>query len=154
MITLGSLLGFGIANASSNAGVNLSAKDFFDLGIGAVHTTTLISGWGVKTVTAGVLMSNLPQPILSFNYLLFNGVFTSFLLANEWSSFAHERKSLRVSEPKPGQRSTYFLQLPHRYAIPLMILSGVLHWSVSQSIFLAQVASFDKFGNLKDPAAI
>jgi hypothetical protein len=76
------------------------------------------------------------------------------LLAAEWSTFAHKRKSLRVSDPKPGQKSTYFLQLPYRYAIPLLILSGVLHWSVSQSIFIAQAASFQRNGELKDPAAI
>lgn len=159
MITVIGLLGFGIARANYNNGQSFSFKAFFDLGIGAVHPMTLISGWhlpsiGGTTIVASVLIANIPQPILSFLYLLFNGIFTSFLLAHEWSTFAHERKSLRVSNPKPGQRSTYFLQLPYRYAIPLIILSGILHWSVSQSIFIAQVASFSSDGRLKDPAAI
>lgn len=159
MITVTSLLAFGISEANSSNGANISLRGFIDLGLGSVHLSTLISGWnlpsiGGSTVVASVLIANIPQPILSFLYLLFNGVFTSMFLADEWSDFAHERKSLRVSKPKPGQRSTYFLQLPYRYAVPLMILSGVLHWSVSQSIFIAQVASFDKDGEVSDPAAI
>lgn len=160
IIAVASLLGAGItATTNNNGGIRISAKGFLDLGIGSVHPNTLISGWklptvGGSTVMASVLIANIPQPILSLQYLLFNGIVTSFSLANEWSTVAHERKTLRVSDPKPGQRSTYFLQLPYRYAIPLMILSGVLHWSVSQSIFIAQVASFSKDGKVVDPAAI
>ena len=159
MITVSSLLAFGVFSANFNNGSTLSAKGLLDLGIGAVHPATLISGWilpsiGGSTVVASVLIANIPQPILSFIYLLFNGCFTGMLLGDEWSHFAHERKPLRVSDPKPGQRSTYFLQLPYRYAVPLIILSGVLHWSVSQSIFIAQVESFNKNGTIKDSAAI
>jgi hypothetical protein len=159
MIAVASLLGYGITLANYSNGISMSAASFAQLGIGAVHTVTLISGWdlpsiGGSTVIVSVLIANSPQPILSFIYLLFNGVFTSMFLAEEWSDFAHKRKNLRVSRPKTGQRSTYFLELPYRYAVPLMIFSGVLHWSVSQSIFLAQVASFDKYGELHDPAMI
>jgi hypothetical protein len=159
MITVAVLLAIGISSANSSNGIPFSAKGLLDLGIGAVNPNTIISGLalssiGGTTLISSVLIANIPQPILSFLYLLFNGVFTSMLLADEWSHFAYERKPLRVSDPKPGQRSTYFLQLPYRYAFPLLILSGILHWSVSQSIFLAQVASFDKYGALVDPAAI
>ena len=31
------------------------------------------------------------------------------------------------------------LQLPYRFAIPLMILSGLLHWMASQSIYLVDI---------------
>lgn len=159
MVTIAVLLAYGISATNSSNVAPLSARGFLDLGIGAVHPSTLITGWslasiGGSTVIASVLIANIPQPILSFLYLLFNGVFTSMLLADEWSDFAHERKPLRVSDPKLGQRSTYFLQLPYRYAVPLLILSGILHWSVSQSIFIAQIATFSKTGDLVDPAAI
>ncbi len=145
--------------ATGNNGDELSVQEFLQLGMGSVHPINLISGWNLRsiggsTAVASLLIANSPQPILSFLYFLSNGVFTSMLLADEWSHFAHERKSLRVSDPKPGQRSTYFLQLPYTYAVPLLILSGILHWSVSQSIFIAQVTSFDKKGKLKDPAAV
>jgi hypothetical protein len=62
------------------------------------------------------------------------------LLGYEWSTYARHRKGLRVSRPAIGsQRSTYFLQLPYRFALPLMALSGILHWLVSQSIFLVAI---------------
>ena len=64
------------------------------------------------------------------------------LLADEWSDYAHERKPLRVTGPVGEQRSTYRLQLPYRYGIPLLCASGTLHWLVSQSLFLARVTAF------------
>lgn len=158
IVTLLLVIGINTANYNNN-GVARSALEFINLGIGTVTPDTLISGWhlasiGGTTIIASVLISNIPQIILSFLYFLFNGVFTSMLLADEWSDYAHKRKPLRVSDPKPGQRSTYFLQLPYRYAVPYLILSGILHWTVSQSIFLAQVASYSKTGELIDPAAV
>lgn len=44
------------------------------------------------------------------------------------------------------QRSSYRLQLPYIYGIPLLIISGTLHWLVSQSIFLARIEVFDANG--------
>ena len=63
------------------------------------------------------------------------------LLAQEWNHYAHNRKPLRVSSPTGRQSSTYFLQLPYKYALPLLIVSGTLHWFVSQSVFLANIES-------------
>ena len=68
-------------------------------------------------------------------------------LAQEWSSYAENRKPLRVSSPSKGQRSTYTLQLPYKYAIPLLVVSGALHWFVSQSIFLANINVYDPDGH-------
>ena len=39
-----------------------------------------------------------------------------------------------------SQRTTYSLQLPYRYGIPLLIVSSILHWLVSQSVFLARIS--------------
>lgn len=86
-----------------------------------------------------VLLSNLPQTILSFLYLMYNSLYTNMLLAHEWNHFAHRRKPLRVTSPTSQQRSTYFLQFPYRYAIPLIVFSALMHWLVSQSIFLAHI---------------
>ena len=62
------------------------------------------------------------------------------LAGSEWSRFALQRKGLRISGvPSGSQRSTYFLQLPYRFAVPLMIASSLLHWLVSQSIFLVAI---------------
>ena len=68
------------------------------------------------------------------------------LLAEEWSLYATKRKFLRVTSPTGGQRSTYRLQLPYRYGIPLLMGSSLLHWFVSQSIFLARVNVIDSTG--------
>lgn len=64
------------------------------------------------------------------------------------TSYAYKRKGLRISDrPYGRQRSTYFLQLPYRFAIPLMALSGTLHWLVSQSIFLVAIDYYDSHGS-------
>lgn len=93
-----------------------------------------------------VLIANLPQLIVSFLLLTYNGLFTGMLLADEWNGYAHERKPLRVTDPNGTQRSTYRLQLPYKYGIPLLIVSAVLHWLVSQSLFLVNVTKYDANG--------
>ncbi|KAJ5162239.1 hypothetical protein N7492_007631 [Penicillium capsulatum] len=51
------------------------------------------------------------------------------------------RKGLRVSSPLPNtaQRSTYFLSLPYKWAIPCTAAKTTLHWLVSQMHFFARV---------------
>jgi hypothetical protein len=134
--------------------------DLYRLGFGQVHSSTLIT-WALSDIqseygeiTANVLIANLPQVILSFLYFTLNGLLTSMFLANEWSHFANKRKALRVSNPRGRQRKKYFLQLPYRIALPILIISGLLHWLVSQSIFLALVARYNEVGILTDPLAI
>jgi len=114
------------------------------LPLGATDPNTMIQGdyWavpalGISALLANVFIANSPQLLLSMIYFMYNSLFTSFMLGAEWNSFAHTRKGLRVSgNPVGDQKSTHFLQLPFRWAIPLMTLSVVLHWLCSQSIFL------------------
>ncbi|KAF9061623.1 hypothetical protein BDP27DRAFT_1485813 [Rhodocollybia butyracea] len=73
---------------------------------------------------------------------------TKLFLALEWSSYARTRKPLRVSDPHGDQRSTYFLNIPFRFGIPLMVYSALLHWLLSQSIFVVAVTFWD--GDLID----
>jgi len=91
-------------------------------------------------------LANLPQTILSFLCLTYNSLFTCMLLGHDWSLFSHHHRTLRVTSPRPGQRSTYWLQIPYAYAIPLMTLSGLLHWLTSQSLFLAGFKSSGPLG--------
>lgn len=95
---------------------------------------------GYAQPLSNILIANLPQVILSFLYMMYNGLYTCMLLGHEWSSYAHQRKPLRVTSPSGKQRSTRWLQLPYHYSIPLLVLSGFMHWLVSQSLFLARVA--------------
>ncbi|PTD06335.1 hypothetical protein FCULG_00011779 [Fusarium culmorum] len=83
-----------------------------------------------------VLMANLPQLLLSITYFIYNNMFTYLCTEKEWNSHSGAFKPLRVSQPKGQQRSTYRLQLPYRYSIPLMIVSTSMHWFVSKAIYV------------------
>ncbi|KAF3033635.1 hypothetical protein E8E12_004407 [Didymella heteroderae] len=109
---------------------------------------SMMRAWGtdsedVLPFGSGLLLNawlvNLPQIILSFCYLALNAICTSMASAQEWNNVAHTRKGLRVTRPFAEQRSTYFLQLPYRWAVPLIVTSGILHWLLSQSFFLVRL---------------
>ncbi|KAH8897298.1 hypothetical protein GQ53DRAFT_837952 [Thozetella sp. PMI_491] len=83
-----------------------------------------------------VLLANTPQLVLSLCYFAYNALFTRACSEMEWNSYANSYKPLRVSYPAEGQISTYRLQLPYRYSIPLLSISVLLHWLVSNTIFV------------------
>jgi hypothetical protein len=95
-----------------------------------------------ESIIPYVLMANLPQTIISFLYLTYNGLFTSMLAEREWARYTIKRAPLRVTVPRLGQRSTYFLHLPYTWGVPLLISSILLHWFISQSIFLVRIAVY------------
>jgi hypothetical protein len=119
-------------------------SDIYKLGLGAIDTRAIIS-WSLPTsgtsgLLANVVVANIPQLLLSFFYLNYNGLMTVMSLAREWSGYGVQRNGLRVSTNRLGaQRSTYFLQLPYRYSIPIITGTGALHWLLSESIFLVFV---------------
>ena len=128
-----------------------SVSRLWSLGFGDVNSQFLIhlNHGSLSSSTSLVLtgiVANLPQVLLSFLYFSYNGLYTCMLLAEEWGAYAHKRRFLRVTSPKGGQRSTYRLQLPYRYGVPLLVGSGTLHWLVSQSIFLARINVLDSTG--------
>jgi hypothetical protein len=119
------------------------------MGYGAVNVESLIalrSSTRSDGIMEIVLVVNAPQVIISFLFVTYNGLFSCMLLMKEWNGFAHERKPLRVTLPIGMQRSSYWLQLPYTYGVPLLVMSGALHWLVSQSIFLARVIVRDEMG--------
>lgn len=120
----------------------------FGYNFGTVDTRALISDWNISSkVIPLALLSNLPQILLSFLYFAYNGLFTAMLMGYEWASYAHKRKGLRVSaNPTGSQRSTYFLELPYRFGLPLLALSGTLHLVVSQCLFVVSVDFYDALG--------
>jgi hypothetical protein len=61
------------------------------------------------------------------------------LMGLEWSQYAYIRRTLRVSYPSATQRSSYRLQIPYRYGVPLMILIGSIHMLISESIYVVRV---------------
>ena len=148
LISASLLLKMGL-NSVSDVG-DASFSHLWQIGYGTVTSESMIT-WhlsGTGGLILNVLIANLPQAVLSFLYLTYNGLFTGILLADEWNDYGHKRKSLRVTGPEGAQRSTYRLQLPYRYGIPLLIISGTLHWLVSQSLFLANVDFHDDKGRV------
>ncbi|KAB8224941.1 hypothetical protein BDV33DRAFT_232682 [Aspergillus novoparasiticus] len=122
------------------------------MGLGAINTQTLITGtrW-VTSLISNVLVANTPQLLFSMIYFTFNAIFTAMTLAAEWSRYANHRKGLRVSgPPEVAQRSSYFLSLPYRFAVPALTFSALLHWLLSQSLFVVGIESYT--GNFqRDP---
>ncbi len=120
-----------------------SISHLWSLGFGTITSESLVSlHFSPNELTLTIIVANLPQLVLSFRYLTYNGLFTCMLLVDEWNDYAISRELLRVTQPAGDQRSTYRLQLPYKYGIPWIVLSGLLHWLVSQSIFLARVTVF------------
>lgn len=139
------LLSLGVINFPDSR----SFSNLVRLGFGTVDPRTIID-WNISHTSTinNVLVANSAQVILSAIYFSYNGLFTCMLLGQEWASYAHHRKGLRVSRAPDGtQRSTYFLQLPYRFSLPLMGLSASLHYLVSQSIFLVSVDFYEADGS-------
>lgn len=113
---------------------------------GAIDTNNIISNTLDGSLIANVILANTPQIIITFVYIFYNDAFTRMLMNQEYIQFAKTPKALRVSRPQGQQRSTYWLQLPYRYSIPLMSAMVLLHWLVSRSIFLVRITIFDNEG--------
>lgn len=99
------------------------------------------------------LIANLPQVLLSYIYLAFNGLFTCMLAGQEYMQYFHHRRPLRVTSPVGQQRSTYYLQLPYQYSLTLLTLSSLLSWLVAQSLFVVRVQMRDP-NNILPPDSI
>lgn len=142
LLVIGGLLTYSLVSILSQYSGDW--QTIWALGIGEASTVTTLTldtpTEGVDGLLSNVFIANVAQPILSFMYFMYNGLFTAMCGALEWESFSRNRKGLRVSGAAIGhQRSTYFLALPYRFGLPLMVLSSVLHWLVSQSIFLVDI---------------
>ncbi|KAG0635400.1 hypothetical protein HOY80DRAFT_1057272 [Tuber brumale] len=143
IIVAGVLLRMGIVNDGLYWSTDI--KSMWTRGFGKVNSGSLL-GFYFGNTTQAILLDNLPQTILSFLYLTYNSLFTCMLSGHEWSLFSHHHRTHRVIFPRPGQRSTYWLQIPYTYAIPLISMSGLLHWLISQSIFFARIEVSDPLG--------
>jgi hypothetical protein len=98
-------------------------------------------------VIVNVLVANLPRFLLSILYIFYNSILSTFLVQPEFSLMYKKRKTLRVSEPTGIQRSSCFISLPLRYGIPLYLTSGIMHWLISQSLFLARITALRPDGS-------
>lgn len=90
--------------------------------------------------------------LTSYTYSI-NSLLTGLAISVEWTSYLRERKPLRVTQPRGFQVSSYFLSLPIKYVAPLTIGSGILHYLLSESVFLIYPDTYDCAGNLYDGSA-
>jgi hypothetical protein len=139
-----------------------SLAALYSRGLGRVLIETALSGWDISymgvqnAVVSSVLVANSPQLALSFLYFAVNTVLTSMSSAKEWSHFSvkhaekQQPKPLRTSNPIGQQRGTHFLQLPLRFAIPVGVVLTIIHWLISQSIFLVVVSRYNANGSLEN----
>lgn len=157
---------FAIAGAGTSVCLALGIDNFkgdktienaWVIGLGTVKPQNLVMGWnlpgyGNTSIIVSTLIANTPQALFSFLYVCYNSLFTIMFLSRELMSFSvttgRGRKYLRVSDAKGEQKCTYFLNLPYKYGIPLLIGSGLLHWLVSHSIFLSNITIIPRDGEV------
>ncbi|KAE8148804.1 hypothetical protein BDV25DRAFT_168224 [Aspergillus avenaceus] len=148
------ILYYGIhALQMSPYGGETNAGTMWSMGFGHPNPKTLIQNIS-NNLIALILLANTPQIALSMIYFVCNNIATSMLSEKELNDYALERKPLRVTWPKAQQRSTYYLALPYRYSAPIICISVVLHWLLSQSIFLVRITVQNLDGSLDDDAGI
>ncbi|KAI9801518.1 MAG: hypothetical protein M1833_002750 [Piccolia ochrophora] len=122
---------------------DISMRALWNMGLGTVTSETIVQNNKISNLIGNVIVANLPQLILSFLYLTYNGLLTCNLMDHEWSQYSQVRRPLRVSLPEGQQTSTYWLELPYAYALPLLSGSALLHWLFSQSLFLVNITFYD-----------
>ncbi|KAG5761195.1 hypothetical protein H9Q72_010700 [Fusarium xylarioides] len=101
------------------------------------------SGLQSASLLGLTMISNTPQLLLSLCYMTLNGLITRMLAELEWASYGINFKALRVTNPSGGQRSTYRLQVPYRWSIPLLAISSILHWVYSNCFYLSNYEFYD-----------
>lgn len=116
------------------------------LGFGKIDSTHAIvvrAPTQLGQALLATLLANLPQLWVSSLYLIWNSCCTSMHLAWECSQFANVARYLRVTYPREScygkQRPTYWLTLPLRFSIPMIVLSFLVHWLLSLTVFPVMV---------------
>ena len=100
-------------------------------------------------VSANILLANALQIPLSLFYFSYNQFLSEMCASAEIMQFANERKALRVTNPCGKQRSSYWLSVPYRYAIPFLSAGAALHWSASATVFLTELSILAPSGELQ-----
>ncbi|CAG8889269.1 unnamed protein product [Penicillium egyptiacum] len=115
---------------------------------GAGPSTTLVDLGKRLPALSNVVIANIPQLLITVSYFFYNSVLTSMLATAEYSSYGTSSKPLRVTWPIKGstQQSTYWLSMPYRYGVPLIVIYMVLHWLISQCVFYVRVNAYDWVG--------
>lgn len=157
LATVGYLLQTSIASQKS-VGVKVDLISLWSYGLGDPHRWALALTAKMRSMnqTQGfffaVLFVNMFQVIVSTLYLLLNNLLTVMVVAAEWNSYISKPKTLRLSAPRGLQRSNFFLSLPYKYSLTLMGLSSLLHWLISQCVFVVQTVAYQTPDFIRDKA--
>ncbi|KAF4544456.1 uncharacterized protein LTHEOB_6026 [Lasiodiplodia theobromae] len=111
---------------------------------GSVSKESVKLGVGLGAASV-VILANLPQVVLWLNLVFLNRLVTCMAVSREWSLMAHARKGLRTSASRGEQRSTYWLQLPLKFAIPMLAVSTGLHYLASQALFFGSLRIYSPY---------
>lgn len=104
----------------------------------SIAMTRAWNSMGGSAFYGTALFANGLQLLMTCCWYLSNSLFTSMMISHHWGKFITRYQSLRVSVPKGKQKSSYFLSLPYRYSVPLLICSTLIHSLLSQSVFVVQ----------------
>jgi hypothetical protein len=127
-------------------GIGLDAASLWSLGFGATNQNTMVLVDNSASPVLMAMLANLPQVILAGIYVVYLGIMTSMFIAADWSNFAFKKQTLMVSSAIGEQRGSWLLGAPLGYGIGLLVLHTLLHWFVSQSIFVVQMVIYNKNG--------
>ncbi|KAK3313414.1 hypothetical protein B0H66DRAFT_566023 [Apodospora peruviana] len=148
---------------------DVSFQKMFANGFGTFGFTSVVNAQrrtgSVSQELQLVALANTPQFASSVTYLFYNIILTTMVAEREWQGIGRPRKQkqrllkrfayssptssslyLRVSQPRGNQRDTYFLSLPYRYSIPLLIITTAEKWLASQALFYTVVDVWDSDG--------
>ena len=145
LILIIAILGICVGNNLWEGGTSQIASQ----GFGRPSTSNLVGGGIYKShhsPAAASLLANTPQIIVSYIYLAYNNLFTNILATAEFLSYSVRPQYLRVAWARGRQQSRKFLQVPYLYGIPILTASTILHWLISQSLFLVRITIFDTNG--------
>jgi len=109
--------------------------------------TSLVSGSTGRPFQQGlpfaiqVIVANLPQVWSTIGYLTWNNHVSRIWLERDWRSFYRAQLRPRVSfnDRQPGVQNARWLQLPYWATLALMSISVLLHWLVSQTLFVVEI---------------
>jgi hypothetical protein len=142
------ILGLCIGNLSKQNLASSWSQGVGSINPNALFTDSFFSDVAGQTFLKDAMLVNLPQVLFSLLYFAYNGLYTCMVSGHEWGKFGTEKegRTLRVSQPKGRQRSTYWLSLLWRFSIPLKVASAVMHWLLSRSLFLVKIDVYNYRG--------
>ena len=121
---------------------------------GGFHTSASLSDLprdNLRSEIAAFAISNGAQLLFSALYLLLIYNITIISIEHDWGKFEIRRQRLRCTIVRGSDfEQSYLLQLPKKIIFPIMTLSAIMHWLLSQSISTTEIIVAD-YTDLSDP---